>query len=319
MTILLTGCAGFIGSHLLDRLLKDGHTVIGVDSFNDFYDPRLKRANIDPHLKNERFFLIEKDIRSLVSADLPTTNNLRPTTIIIHLAARAGVRASIEKPFLYEQVNYAGTLHLLELMRELKIQHMIFGSSSSVYGNLNKVPFSEQDENWPISPYGVTKRAGELLAHAYSKLYPMNILCLRFFTVYGPRNRPDMAAYKFMKSIAEGKKIKAYGRKTSRDFTYVGDIIDGILLSIQRMRKSKQGFDVINLGNSSPVTVLEFISTLEKTIGKKAGVSLSPLPPGDMEKTYADVRKAKQVLNWEPKTTLEKGLQNMWKWYKDVI
>lgn len=296
--------------------MTDGHTVIGVDDFNDYYSPSKKRANIASHKKNKRFILIEKDIRKLTASHIPSSFfPLLPSLLIIHLAARAGVRASIAHPLLYEQVNYAGTLHLLELMKELGVRKMIFGSSSSVYGNLNQVPFTESDECWPISPYGVTKRAGELLAHAYTKLYSLNILCLRFFTVYGPRNRPDMAAFTFMKAIDTGDEIKLYGKKTSRDFTYVGDIIDGILRSIEYIKNKNKGFDTVNLGNSAPVTVLEFVHMLEQTMKKEAKTSFSSLPPGDMIKTYANIRKAKKMLGWEPKTALREGLQQLWQWY----
>lgn len=321
MTILLTGCAGFIGSNLLDRLIKDGHTVIGIDDFNDYYDPKKKRVNIVRHKTNKRFILLEKDIKNITTHDIFLTTQLSghlTIDCVIHLAARAGVRASIENPFLYEQVNYAGTLHILELMKELGIKNIIFGSSSSVYGDLNHVPFSESDENWPISPYGVTKRAGELLCYAYTKLYNFNIVCLRFFTVYGPRNRPDMAAYSFMKAIDEQKEIKLYGRQTSRDFTYVGDIVDGIVCAIKYSESSNCGFDIINLGNSTPVTVIKFVQTLEKIIGKKALVSFQTLPPGDMKKTCANINKAKRLLKWKPKIPLGEGLQYLWEWYKRV-
>lgn len=317
----MTGCAGFIGSHLLDRLLTDGHTIIGVDDFNDYYDPNQKKQNIQLHLKNNRFILIKRDISEGFDWKLllKTQRRLRANghiDLVIHLAARAGVRGSLRHPFLYEKVNYAGTLHVLELMREFGIKHMIFGSSSSVYGDLNKIPFSESDENWPISPYGVTKRAGELLCYTYTKLYDFNVMCLRFFTVYGPRNRPDMAAYSFMKAIDEEKEIKLYGKQTSRDFTYVDDIVDGIVRSMKHIMASDRGFNVINLGNSSPVTVLEFVQTLEKVIGKKALLSFQPLPPGDMKKTYADITKARKVLDWKPSTPLGQGLKKLWDWYR---
>lgn len=317
---MLTGCAGFIGSHLLDKLLFEGHTVVGVDDFNDYYDPKQKLDNIARHRNNQKFILIKKDISEGFDWKLllKTQRRLRANghiDLVIHLAARAGVRGSLQHPFLYEKVNYAGTLHVLELMRELEVRKMIFGSSSSVYGNLNKVPFSESDENWPISPYGVTKRAGELLCYVYTKLYGFTILCLRFFTVYGPRNRPDMAAYSFMKAIDEGKEIKLYGKQTSRDFTYVGDIVDGIIRSMKHIMTTDRGFDVINLGNSSPVTVLKFVQTLEKVIGKKALLSFQSLPPGDMKKTYADITKARKILSWKPTTSLKNGLAELWQWY----
>jgi len=324
-TILLTGCAGFIGSSLLDRLLKDGYRVIGVDNFNDYYDYRQKQENISKALKNKNFRLIKKNILNL-DKDLFDSVEI---DLIIHLAARAGVRPSIKDPLLYEKVNCEGTLKILELMKELKIKKMIFGSSSSVYGNLDKVPFQEDSPTQPISPYGVTKRAGELMCQTYSQLYGMQILALRFFTVYGPRNRPDMAAYKFTKAINEGKVIEIYGKGTARDFTYVDDIVEGITRAIGFLHSRNEvapavrsgsertsWFEIINLGNSSPVTVEEFIKKIEKIVSKKAKVKQTKLPPGDVRQTYADISKAKKLLNWEPKIKLEKGLEKFGKWFK---
>lgn len=277
--------------------------------------------NLESHGTNKKFILVRQDISKsfdwkTIKETAPVIKKLSPVDIVIHLAARAGVRASIKDPLLYEQVNYAGTLRLLELMHEIGAKHIIFGSSSSVYGNLNSVPFSETDEAWPISPYGVTKRAGELLCYSYTKLYAITAVCLRFFTVYGPRNRPDMAAFQFMKSIDEGKTIALYGDQTSRDFTYVGDIVDGIMKAVAYATKTKPGsFEVINLGNSSPVTVKEFIETLEQIIGKRAKTIRKPLPAGDMPRTSANISKAYQLLHWKPKVTLQQGLTKLWKWY----
>lgn len=298
-----------------------GNTVIGIDDFNDYYDPKLKKNNIAPHLANKKFILIKKDISEGFDWEqlLKTQPKLKRNgqiDLVIHLAARAGVRGSLVHPFLYEKVNYAGTLHVLELIRNLRIKKIIFGSSSSVYGNLNKVPFKETDENWPISPYGVTKRAGELLCHAYSKLFDISVICLRFFTVYGPRNRPDMAAFRFMEAINKGNEIKLYGKSTLRDFTFVNDIVDGIIRAINKIMPSPPRFEIINLGNSSPVSILEFVHTLERIVGKEAKIILSKLPPGDMEKTFADIRKAKRLLAWEPSTPLAAGLKKLWQWYK---
>jgi len=312
-TVLLTGCAGFIGSTLLDRLLKDNYRVIGIDDFNDYYDYRQKQANITGALKNKNFRLIKKDILGVRGAEC---GERRRIDLVIHLAARAGVRPSIKDPLLYEKVNCEGTLRILELMRELKIKKMIFGSSSSVYGNLDKVPFQEDSPTQPISPYGVTKRSSELMCQVYSQLYGMQIIALRFFTVYGPHNRPDMAAYKFTKAINEKEIIEIYGKGTARDFTYIDDIVEGIIktMEYQSMIDIKR-FEIINLGNSSPVTVEEFIKKIEKVVGKKAKVNKTKLPPGDVRQTCADISKAKKLLGWEPKVKLDQGLKKLWQWY----
>ncbi|MBI2309923.1 GDP-mannose 4,6-dehydratase [Candidatus Collierbacteria bacterium] len=308
-TILLTGCAGFIGSNLLDKLLSERHTVIGVDDFNDYYSPSQKRANIAQHLNNKNFKLIETDINNLTIEQF----NNETIDAIIHLAARAGVRASIQQPLLYEKVNVGGTLKMLELTKDLKAKHFIFGSSSSVYGNDTSVPFKENAPcDQPISPYAATKRAAELLCCTYHKLYKIPVTILRFFTVYGPRNRPDMAAFKFMDSIAKGKPIETYGVGTSRDYTFVNDIVNGIMASLNL---SKPKFNIINLGNSSPVLLREFIAAIESTVGKKAILRSKPLPPSDVNATYADITGAITLLRWKPKINLETGLQQLWEWY----
>ena len=309
MNILLTGCAGFIGSNLLDRLLQDGHKVIGIDDFNDYYSPFQKHANISQHLKNKNFILIEKDINNLT---IKQFNNETIDTII-HLAARAGVRASIHQPILYEKVNVGGTLKMLELAKELKVKHFIFGGSSSVYGNNTPVPFHEDSTcDQPISPYAATKRSGELLCFTYSNLYKIPTTVLRFFTVYGPRNRPDMAAFKFMDSIVKGKPIDFYGQNTSRDYTFVDDIVDGILSAINLI---PDNFEIFNLGNSSPTGLSEFINTIEKIVGKKAILVKKELPQGDVQTTYADISKAEKVLKWKPKVSLKNGMEKLFKWY----
>lgn len=311
----MTGCAGFIGSNLLDRLLTEGHKVIGVDDFNDYYSPSQKRANIAKHLKNKDFTLIEKDISNLT---IKQFNNGTIDTII-HLAARAGVRASIHQPILYEQVNVGGTLKMLELAKELKTKHFIFGGSSSVYGNPSTssgqvTPFKENAPcDQPISPYAATKRSGELLCYTYSNLYRIPITILRFFTVYGPRNRPDMAAFKFMDSIAKGTPIDFYGQNTSRDYTFVDDIVDGILSAINHI---PDNFEIFNLGNSSPTKLSEFIKTIEETVGKKAILVKKELPRGDVQTTYADISKAEKMLKWKPKISLKNGMAKLWEWYK---
>lgn len=312
-SILLTGCAGFIGSNLLDKLLSEGHTVIGVDNFNDYYSPSQKRQNIAHNLKNKNFVLIEKDI---ISPDLHLTikqfSNLA-IDCLVHLAARAGVRASINQPLLYEKVNVAGTLSLLELAKKLSVKHFIFGSSSSVYGNNTPVPFREDAQcDQPISLYAATKRGAEFLCYTYHKLYKIPVTILRFFTVYGPRNRPDMAAFKFTDFIAKGKPIETYGAGTSRDYTYIDDIVNGIMATL---KLKNPHFNIINLGNSSPTGLSEFIRTIEKTVGKKAILVKKELPQGDVQNTYADISKAKKILKWKPKISLKNGIARLWEWY----
>ena len=312
MTILLTGCAGFIGSNLLDKLLSMGHTVIGVDDFNDYYSPSQKRKNIAHNLDNKNFTLVEKDICDLSPSDLPLSLIPYPLSLI-HLAARAGVRASINQPLLYEKVNVGGTLHLLELAKKLRVKKFIFGSSSSVYGNNTPAPFREDSPcDKPISPYAATKRAAELVCYTYHQLYKIPVTILRFFTVYGPRNRPDMAMYKFMDAIQTGKPMETYGKETKRDYTYIDDIVGGIANCLEL----KNEFEIINLGNSAPIGLNDLIKQMEQTIGKQANIKKLPLPAGDVQITFADISKAKKLLNWIPKTDISRGLSSLFKWYK---
>ena len=313
MNILLTGCAGFIGSNLLDRLLQDGHKVIGIDDFNDYYSPSQKQKNISHNLKHQNFNLITADISSSGLHQRINTLTHQRIDTVVHLAARAGVRASIKEPLLYEKVNVGGTLKMLELAKKLKVKHFIFGGSSSVYGNNTPVPFHEDSTcNQPISPYAVTKRSGELLCFTYSNLYKIPTTVLRFFTVYGPRNRPDMAAFKFIDSIVKGKPIDFYGQNTSRDYTFVDDIVDGILSAINLIPVN---FEIFNLGNSSPTGLSEFIKTIETITGKKAILAKKELPQGDVQTTYADISKAERILKWKPKVSLKNGMEKLFKWY----
>ena len=268
--------------------------------------------------------LIEKDICNLEAQDILSTLNAQRSTLanndfaVVHLAARAGVRASINQPLLYQKVNVAGTLSLLELAKKLGIKQFIFGSSSSVYGNPSTnsgqvIPFKENATcDQPISPYAATKRSGELLCFTYSNLYKIPTTVLRFFTVYGPRNRPDMAAFKFMNAISKGKPIDFYGQNTSRDYTFVDDIPDGILATINFL---PDNFEIFNLGNSSPIGLSEFIHTIEETVGKKAILVKKKLPQGDVQTTYADISKAEEILKWKPKVNLKTGIKKLWEWY----
>jgi len=311
MKALVTGAAGFIGSHLCERLLADGWTVVGVDNFDDFYDPQIKRQNISRCLTNSDFRLIEADIRDKVAMEKAVGDGIE---IIVHLAARAGVRPSIAQPLLYADVNINGTMVLLEAARQRKIEKFIFGSSSSVYGNNKKVPFSEDDNvDFPISPYAATKKAGELICHTYHHLYGTNITCLRFFTVYGPRQRPDLAIHKFAKLIEQDKPIPIYGDGTMmRDFTYIDDIIDGVIAAVQKC----DGFNIYNLGESRPIKVNDLVVQIEGALGKKAKKQYLPPQPGDVERTYADVTKAIEELGYKPKTTIERGLAEFVKWLR---
>jgi UDP-glucuronate 4-epimerase len=314
MKVLLTGAAGFIGSHLGERLLNKGWTVVGVDNFDDFYDPEIKRKNIQNCLKDKNFKLIEADIRDASAMDKAASNGI---DIIVHLAARAGVRPSIAQPVLYADVNVSGTTVLLEAAKKHKITKFIFGSSSSVYGNNKKVPFSEDDNvDFPISPYAATKKAGELICYSYHHLCAISITCLRFFTVYGPRQRPDLAIHKFARLIEQGKVIPVYGDGSmSRDFTYIDDIIDGTTAAIKKC----SGFNIYNLGESRPITVNDLIVEIERSLGKKAIREYLPPHPGDVERTYADVTKAVKELGYNPKTTIQQGLAKFTTWLRQDI
>ena len=312
MKILVTGGAGFIGSNICEALLKKGHFVICIDNFNSYYNPKIKKENIKNCLKNKRFKLYKKDVTNF--KDLKEIFQKNKIDKIIHLAARAGVRASIKNPLLYEKVNVRGTLNLLEVAKDHNIKNFIFGSSSSVYGNNKKVPFSESDmvDN-PISPYAATKKAGELICYVYSQIYGIPTTCLRFFTVYGPRGRPDMVPYKFTKLINEGKMIDVYGEgDTSRDYTYIDDIVNGVI----RALNSNLKYEIINLGNSNTVKLKYFISLIEKELGKKAKIKKLPIQPGDVKRTYADISKAKKILGYKPKVKIEEGIKEFVKWYK---
>ncbi len=308
---LVTGAAGFIGSHLCERLLADGWAVTGLDNFDDFYDPQIKRRNIAKCLASGTFRLVESDIRDTASLDKAVGKGVE---VVVHLAAKAGVRPSIAEPVLYADVNVTGTVVLLELARTHKIGKFIFGSSSSVYGNNQKVPFSEDDNvDFPISPYAATKKAGELICHAYHRLCGMSVTCLRFFTVYGPRQRPDLAIHKFARLIEQGKPIPVYGDGSMmRDFTYIGDVIDGTVAAIDKC----SGFNIYNLGESVPISVNDLIARIEKALGKKALKEHLPLQPGDVERTFADVTKASKYLGYRPSTDIDTGLREFVKWLR---
>jgi UDP-glucuronate 4-epimerase len=312
--IVITGGAGFIGSHLVDRLLSGGDWQITViDDFNDFYDPSIKRANIEPHLSHPNFKLFEADIRDFYTLEEVFSEG--KFDCVVHLAARAGVRPSLTESRLYVETNINGTTNLLELARQHEVKQFVFGSSSSVYGENKKVPFSEDDPIFnPISPYAATKAAGELLCHTYAHLYGMRIVCLRFFTVYGARQRPDLAIHKFAKLIDAGKPIPVFGDGTTRrDYTYVDDIISGVRAAIDY---DASNYEVVNLGESRTVELRELISLLEGALGKQAQIDRQPRQPGDVPQTFADISKARRLLNYDPQTQIEDGIPLFIEWFK---
>jgi len=309
--ILVTGGAGFIGSHLADRLLADGREVVVLDNFDPFYDASAKLKNLEGASRNPRFRLVRGDIRDPASVE--AAFEALPVEAVVHLAARAGVRPSIEDPSTYTSVNLDGTVRMLEACRHRGISRFIFGSSSSVYGNNPKVPFSEDDPvDHPISPYAATKRAGELLAHTYHHLFGMKIACLRFFTVFGPRQRPDLAIRKFAGLMAEGRAIPVFGDGTNgRDYTFVDDIVEGVVRSLARA----EGFHVWNLGGSHPVTLNDLIAKLTAGLGVTPKISRLPLQAGDVERTFADVSRAKRDLDWAPVTSFDRGMDEFLAWF----
>jgi len=314
-SFLITGGAGFIGSNLVDRLLAtSAEHITVVDDFNDFYSPDIKRANIRKHLQDPRYRLAEGDIRD--RSGLEKIFNTRRFDCIVHLAARAGVRPSLAEPQLYTETNINGTVNLLELARQHHIKQFVFGSSSSVYGINAKVPFSEDDPiRQPISPYAATKGAGELLCHTYSHLYGIRCVCLRFFTVYGPRQRPDLAIHKFAKLIEAGKPIPVFGDGTTRrDYTYVDDIIAGVMAAIAY---DKSDYEVFNLGESRTVELRELIALLEKELDAHAVIERQPAQPGDVPQTFADIEKARRLLGYNPQTQIEEGIHRFIQWFRD--
>ncbi len=314
--ILVTGGAGFIGSHLVEKLLAEGvWNVVVADDFNDFYAPSIKRENIQPFLQNPRFSLKEIDICDYENLRKIFAEN--SFDVIVHLAARAGVRPSLEQPRLYAETNINGTLNLLELAREFGVKQFVFGSSSSVYGINAKVPFAEDDKiSKTISPYAATKAAGELLCHTYSHLYDIRTVCLRFFTVYGARQRPDLAIHKFSRLIWNEKPIPMFGDGTTRrDYTFVDDIIQGVRAAIDF---DKSDFEIFNLGESQTVELKYLIELIEKNLGKKAIIERHEMQPGDVPVTFADISKAKKLLNYNPNTKIEEGIRKFTEWFKEI-
>lgn len=315
MLYLVTGNAGFIGFHLTKRLLEKGQEVVGVDNLNPYYDPKLKRARLAILKKFPHFSFYQVDIA--YKEELAKVFAENKIDKVCHLAAQAGVRYSLENPYLYEQSNMVGFLNLLELMRKYEVKSLVYASSSSVYGGIKKIPFNEKMKiNKPISLYAATKAANELYAHVYHHLYGLNTIGLRFFTVYGPWGRPDMALFLFTKAILEDKPIKVFNQgQMKRDFTYVDDIVDGIMASLNKV--SALGYEVFNLGCADPVNLLDFIKTIEKSLGKRAKKEFLPLQPGDVPNTFADVSKAKKLLDYQPRVKIEEGVGEFVNWYRE--
>ena len=316
-TYFITGGAGFIGSTLSQKLIEQGNKVVTIDNFCDFYNPKIKEENVKELMQNENFKLYRADIRDRQAIKEMFDEN--DIDIVMHLAAMAGVRPSIENPILYQEVNCMGTQNILEEMREHNVKNGVFASSSSVYGNCKEVPFREDMiVDYAISPYAATKKANEVMAHVYHKLFDMNIVMLRFFTVYGPKQRPDLAINKFTRLMLEDKEIPMFGDgTTSRDYTYIDDIVDGIIKSCDYCMSNKDVYEILNLGNSSPTTLKEMINIIGEVLEIEPKIKQLPMQPGDVDRTYADISKTKKIIGYQPKTTFKEGIENFVKWYKE--
>jgi nucleoside-diphosphate-sugar epimerase len=313
--ILVTGAAGFIGSHLCESLLEQGHTVYGIDNFDPFYDRKIKERNIESFRNHERFGFFELDL-----TELDKLQRIPPFELVVHLAGKAGVRPSIEAPQSYIDANITATLNVLELCRSKGCSKMAFASSSSIYGNSKHIPFVEEGVEYePISPYAFSKRSCELMNHTYHHLYNIDILNLRFFTVYGPRQRPDLAIHKFTRLMSEGDSIPMFGDgSTSRDYTFVSDTISGINGAISYLRDHDGVFEIVNLGNNQPVKLSDLIQSIGKALDVDPIIDQKPMQPGDVDITYASIEKAKKLFGYSPKTTIEEGLTSFVKWYRSL-
>ncbi len=311
--ILVTGSAGFIGFHLSKRLLETGYAVVGVDNLNPYYDVNLKRARLDILKAHENFSFYQLDIQDLHG--LKDIFKEHRVTKICNLAAQAGVRYSLKDPFSYQKSNIEGFLNLLELAREYKVSNFVYASSSSVYGKNRKSPYSVEDRvDNPISLYAATKKANELMAHAYSHLFEIPCTGLRYFTVYGPWGRPDMALFLFTDAILKKRPINVYNYgEMRRDFTYIDDIIDGTIRAIERTAP----YEIFNLGNSDSVALLDFIRVIEEELGREAEKNMMPLQPGDVPETVADIRRSRELLGFNPRTPLREGIRNFISWYRE--
>ncbi len=316
-TYFITGGAGFIGSTLTETLLNEGNKVITIDNFCDFYDPKIKEDNVKSFLDNKNYKLYRGDIRNREDIKLIFDEN--KIDVIVHLAAMAGVRPSIENPILYQEVNGIGTGNILEEAKLHNIKNLVLASSSSVYGNTKEIPFKENMiVDFAISPYAATKKANEVMAHVYHKLNKMNIIMLRFFTVYGPKQRPDLAINKFTRLMLNNEEIPMFGDgTTSRDYTYVSDIVDGILKSCNYVMKNDDVYEIINLGSNNPISLKEMIDIIGKTLNIEPKIKKMPMQPGDVDRTYADISKAKDLLGYKPCITFEEGIKKFIEWYKE--
>ncbi|MBD3917712.1 GDP-mannose 4,6-dehydratase [Paenibacillus sp. PR3] len=337
-TYCVTGGAGFIGSHLCERLLGQGHRVVCIDNFNDVYDYRIKMNNVlksthttEPFLRSDklsdlqklpgivndsRYKLVVADIRDLAAMDAVFASE--QIEVVIHLAAMAGVRPSIEDPMLYEEVNVKGTMHILEAMRKHGVRKWLCASSSSVYGNQKKLPFSEQDPvDRMISPYAATKNSCEVMGHTYHHLFGIDTVMLRFFTVYGERQRPDLAIHKFLRMLENGEELTLYGDGSSRrDYTHIDDIIQGLLGALQYIENEERVYEIVNLGTHHTVTLIELVQTLERHAGHAANIRWLPDQPGDVDQTYADISKARRLFGYDPTTDFEEGIARFVTWYR---
>ncbi len=316
---LVTGAAGFIGSAVTDQLLAEGRRVVGMDNFCDFYDRDVKEHNLANARGLPGFDLVEADIRDR-KAVLDAFGTYRPETVI-HLAAMAGVRPSIEDPGLYTAVNLDGTVNLLDAAVETGSRRFLFASSSSVYGNNEKVPFAEEDPvDHPISPYAATKKAGELICHAYHHIHSLPIFCLRFFTVFGPRQRPDLAISKFLHLVSRGETIPMFGDgSSSRDYTFIEDIVDGVLRAMRSCGDpALPGYRVYNLGGSEPVSLKQMIDTIGQVVGREPRIDRRPMQPGDVDRTWADLSRSRSELGYEPHTSLLEGIKRQWAWMRET-
>ena len=311
-TILVTGAAGFIGSHLSEALIARGDRVVGLDNFNDFYDPAIKRGNLAGLQGRPGFALVEGDIRD--AAAVARVFAEHAPTSVVHLAAMAGVRPSLQDPALYHDVNCTGTAIVLQAARAAGVSRVVFGSSSSVYGGNPKVPFHEDDDvSHPVSPYAATKRANELTCHTFHHLYGMDIACLRFFTVYGPRQRPEMAIHKFVRLTEAGQPLPLFGDgRSERDYTYIDDILDGVVKAHDR----SHGYRIYNLGESRTISLRDLVAAIGRATGKEPRVDWQPPQPGDVPRTFADIGRAKAELGYAPKVDLDEGLRRFVDWYR---
>ncbi len=310
MKILVTGAAGFIGSNVAKALLAQGETVVGLDDFNDFYDPALKRANAAELANHDNFRMIEGDLRDAATC----LSAVEGCDVVCHLAARAGVRPSLEQPALYMQTNVTGTVNILDAMRQHDIKKLVHASSSSVYGGNKKVPFAEADpvEN-PWSPYAASKRSNELALWTWHHLYELQVYALRFFTVFGPGQRPDLAIQKFIRRIDADETIPVFGDgESARDYTFIDDIVAGVVAAIDRVN----GYEIINLGGDEPVKLSEMISTIETALDKPAKIDRQPVQPGDVPRTMADIGKARRLLDYDPKTSFREGVERQVAWVR---